>query len=310
MCETSPILIVGCRRSGTTLMRTILEGHTDLLVHPDEPQFFLELFRVFGLTELDATPAIKYIVHHKYTAPEVAEEDLVGNRVPQNLRELTKRYFESWLAGHRGKRPVLKHPALAFYRDAAEALFPGFTVIHVVRDPRANVSSQRQRWPHISVFACAIHWRRAVRAAREWSVDHAERYVEIQYESLVLQPERTIRELCRQLSIPYDEDLLSFRQKETVYEPGEGARTKVYFGPDESRLNLWRRWLTSDDVKIVESVCAEEMSWWDYTPVSPADRPLHLRRRVLMESFAYYARRLARSVFRNYRHRRLLSRMT
>lgn len=43
-----PILVFGCRRSGTTLLRSMLAQHPDLLVHPKEPQFILTLRDRFG----------------------------------------------------------------------------------------------------------------------------------------------------------------------------------------------------------------------------------------------------------------------
>jgi hypothetical protein len=295
MTNRSPgsILIVGCRRSGTTLVRTILEEHPNLLVHPFEPQFFLQLYRRFGLDRIPPSSALAYILGHPYRAPEVTGEKLGAGDFPPDLTGIVHRYMVAWSSGHENRPKVLKHPAFVFHLDIAELLFPECTVIHVVRDPRASVSSQRQRWSHLSVWQCAMHWRRAVEAARAWYRKNAGRYIEIQYEELVQYPEESVRKLCASLSLPYSKQLLSFRQQETVFEPETGQQLKLYRAPDPSRIDLWREWLTGDDVQIVEAICSREMAWWRYPAVSSSVPSFALRSRMVRERIACAVHRLA-----------------
>lgn len=288
------ILIVGCRRSGTTLVRTILEQHPALLVHPFEPQFFLQLYRQFGLDNIPAFTALAFILEHPYRAPEVTRERLGASDFPTDLPGVADRYLVAWSSGHEDKQKVLKHPAFIFHLDIAERLFPKCIVIHIVRDPRASVSSQRQRWPHLSVWQCATHWRRAVRAARTWSGKNAGHYIEIQYEELVQSPAQVVQKLCATLSLPFSHQLLSFRQREMVFEPEIGQRLKIYTAPEPSRLDLWREWLTDDDVQIVEAICSREMTWWRYTLASSSTPSLRLRARMARESSSYHANRVAK----------------
>ncbi len=291
----SPILIAGCQRSGTTLLRTILAGHPDLLVHPYEPQFFLELLSRYGPQQRDMAPAIAAMSGHRYKAPEVSQAALEGEQPPRDLYALTRRYMAAW-AGSNNSRPVLKHPAFVYHLEALEALFPGFTALHIVRDPRATVSSQRQRWPQLSLFTCAMWWREALRSARQWAQQRPDRFVEVQYEALVMRPEETVRQLCRQLSLPFYDELLSFQQSETTYEPGAEAKAREFTAPDVSRLDLWRKGLTSQEVQIVEALCAEEMALWGYLPAGGGLTP-RARARLLVEAAAYFGWRLARRFF-------------
>lgn len=295
------VLIVGCRRSGTTLLRTILEGHPELLVHPAEPQFILELYQHYGFGRINADAAVEHIVKHPYRAPAVTRKALAGDVAPSDLRHLVYRYIATWSDGHNQKCVVLKDPALVFFLDVADMLFSDCDVIHIVRDPRANVSSQRRRWPQFSVLTCAMHWRRAVREARAWGRHHPDRYMEVQYEALVQDPETSIRELCQFLSLPYLQDLAVFRQPARVYESGVATKTILFTEPDASRIHAWRNRLNCDDIQLIEMLCSDEMKQWKYESVAPTKFSARLRLRLAKEYVGYWAYRLAGLMKKLYR---------
>lgn len=283
----SPLVIVGCRRSGTTLLRTIFEQHPDLIVHPAEPQFFVELYRKHGFSQMRAVTAIQHVVNHPYKAPTVGPDSFRGVPSQMDLMTLAKLYLGAWTSGEPAGRPVLKDPALTFCLEMADKVFPRCVVINIVRDPRANVSSQRQRWPRFSILACAMHWRKAVQAAASWGQEHPDRYMNISYEALVQYPARIVKELCNALSLPYKDDLLSFEQEELIFEPGDVTRTKRFTAPDPRHLDLWKQRLTDEDIKLIELYCAEEMAFLGYEPVSSGGLSLPLQARRFREITAY-----------------------
>lgn len=279
--ERTPLLIVGCRRSGTTLLRTILEGHPDLLVHPDEPQFFLELYRDHGFSNISAEVAIEHILNHPYALPGIKPDLSSSSQSVVSLRAIAEHYMEAWITKHPGKRPVLKHPALVFHLEMVDRIFPDSIVMNIVRDPRANVSSQRLRWPQFPIWTCAEHWKQAVRAATWWGERHPRRYILLSYENLVRHPRATVKRLCRSLSLQYSDQLLTFRHMQTVFEPNTGPRIKQFTGPDASRLQLWRRRLASEEIQLVEICCGDEMNRFGYKPVCKKPASLKLNLRIL-----------------------------
>lgn len=283
----APIVIVGCRRSGTTLLRTILEGHPDLLVHPDEPQFFLELYRRYGFSKMNAKSAVEHVLDHPYHAPNVHAQAFSGAGSKLDLIELARLYVDDWKAGQGKKRLVLKHPQLVFHLEAVSRLFPGCTIINIIRDPRANVSSQRTRWPQFSVWTCAMYWRNAVRAAGVWGARHPERYLSISYEALVQDPEPTVRRLCDGLCLSFTERLLTFRQSEVMFGPGGSTQIKEFTAPDPSHKDLWKQRLSREDVQLIEYCCAQEMAELGYDPVTAKKLSLPLQLRRFREQIAY-----------------------
>ena len=287
---TSPILITGCRRSGTTLLRTMLAGHPDLLVHPDEPQFFLELYQRFGTQIPDIKLAIQHVAQHPYRADTVTPERLADafekvNTLP--LKDFSQTYLGLWggsaLETH---RPVIKHPALIFYLDLVFDLFPNATVIHLVRDPRANISSQRARWRRATLWDCIGWWQDSARIGHAQAKNYPERCIEITYEELVKEPETSLKTVCEVLDLSYSTHLLDFELHTTSYTQGK-AKTETFTHPDPSRLDLWKQSLTPLEVAVIEETCKDEMAWWGYTPTYPKVSPLIRAGRMLIERMIY-----------------------
>jgi hypothetical protein len=270
---TNPIVIVGCQRSGTSLLRTILGNHPDLLEHPAEPQFLLGLYHRFGYHIRDKSEALAYVTSHPYLPPSTEPETLLA--AFEGLNSLTipnfaQRYLSVWGGNElKTKLPILKHPQLIFHLDLVLALFPDATIIHIVRDPRANVSSQRARWPQFSIWDCAMEWRIAVRTARNWGQQNKRCYHEIQYEHLIQNPQAPLKVLLLKLKIPYSEQMLSFEHETTMFLKGKPPEKVRFTATDPSRINLWQDRLSPLEIRRIEFCCKKEMLWWDYEPLCP-----------------------------------------
>ena len=137
-------------------------------------------------------------------------------------------------------------------------------MIHIVRDPRANISSQRARWPELTVTDCAIWWRDAVRIGRATANEDPEHCIELRYEDLVLDPSPTLQYLCKALGLTFSEAMMSFDYQTTSFQPDAKPENVRHQGIDASRLERWRQYLDDDEVQIIERYCGAEMAWWNY----------------------------------------------
>jgi hypothetical protein len=295
----SPIIITGCRRSGTTLLKTILEGHTDLLVHPNEPQFFLELFQIFGKRITNLTRAITHVTEHPYCSEVITRDGL--SRAFQgvstvSLQEFAQIYLHNW-SGQRLEKssPVFKHPALILYLDLVFYLFPGAKIIHIVRDPHANISSQRIRWPNATLWECIGWWRDAARAGHDLSQSNPKVCFELTYENLVNDTEEKISQLCKFLNIPFSGELLDFDLQKRIYSPGEeSVGNPIYKEP--MRKDAWKQRLSPVEVALIEQECGGEMAWWGYDSYQPKVSPIRLSGRILVERIILLLKTVVRRV--------------
>jgi hypothetical protein len=268
-----PILITGCRRSGTTLLRAMLNQHPALLAHPAEPQFILDLYRRFGRYIYDVPQAVGYVRDHPHRAATITPEalhDVYGNSKQLWLQEFVQRYLSVFSGDERSrKRLVLKDPYFIRHLGLVFDLWPEATVIHVVRDPRANVSSQRARWPKASLWECIMWWREAARVGHNLAGRQPKRCIELRYEDLVRRPEQTLQQLCQFLHLPYTSELLEFELETISFAPGQEPEAVLFRQLDPARLSQWQKYLSPLAIRLIETACSEEMTWYRYKTSGP-----------------------------------------
>ncbi len=270
---SSPIVIVGCQRSGTTLLRTMLGNHPAILEHPDEPQFILGLYQRFGFEIRDVREAIEYVAGHPYFPKSLSREALESALRPLNpisLADFMDTYLAVWAGDAiHGKQVLLKHPHLVFSLGLVQRVFRDPIVIHILRDPRANVLSQRTRWPQFSIWECAMLWRNAVRSARRWAERTDEQYLEVRYEDLVHQPGVILGRLTSDLCLSFTPRMLDFRQETTLFSDAGTPSQVTLTSPDPTRTHRWQEMLSDDEIYRIEQCCRQEMGWWDYPLSDP-----------------------------------------
>lgn len=295
---TSPILIIGGRRSGTTLLRALLNQHPDLLVHPAEPQFILDLYRRFGHCVYNIPEAVAYVRDHPHRAPAIsaqALENAYRDCKQLSLQQFVQRYLRLWDGQERPpKRAVLKDPYFIRHLDLMFELFPAATFIHIVRDPRANVSSQRARWPRATTWECLRWWRDAARAGHRLAQQQPHRCIELRYEDLVTSPEQTLRQLCRFLHVPFLSELLEFELDTISFVPGKDPEAVRFTQLDPTRLAQWQKYLSPLEVRLVEAGGRREMAWYHYEAMNPSVATLPFVARLLQERLRYQLRAAAR----------------
>lgn len=290
-----PIIIVGCQRSGTTLLRTILGRHPQLLEHPDEPQFILELYQRFGYHIRDVATAVAYLFKHPYLPENITREALQEAYAPYqqlSLHDFCHIYLQVW-AGEQlhYRRPILKDPAFVYHLDIVNHLFPEATIIHVVRDPRGSVSSQKARWHQLTTWECMMLWKRAVQNVRYSTDKFTQPILEIKYREIISYPEENLELLCHQLGISFFSDMLTFKEDTVDYRPDTAPRPITLKTIDTSRLGQWQKLLAPLDIRLVEYGCWAEMGQYGYELDNPPVLSIQFYGRLLYE-WLYYQYRI------------------
>jgi hypothetical protein len=289
-----PIIIVGCQRSGTTLLRTILGRHPQLLEHPDEPQYILELYQRFGYHVGDVATAVAYLLKHPYLPENITREALqeaYASYQQLSLHDFCHIYLQVWAGEHLNyRRPVLKDPAFVYYLDVVDHLFPEASIIHVVRDPRGSVASQKTRWHHFTTWECLMLWKRAVQNVAYWKNKIGCPILETKYREIISYPEESLELLCHQLGISFFSDMLTFEENTVDYKPNIAPRPITLQTIDTSRLGKWQKLLAPLDIRLVEYGCRAEMRQYDYELDNPHVPFIQFYGRLLYEWLYYQYR--------------------
>ena len=154
-----------------------------------------------------------------------------------------------------------------------QRLVPEAHFIHVIRDGRDAALSYRGLWfgPGDDIEAQARFWVHEVRSARAQSVE-LHHYLEIKYETLVSDPETTLRNICDYLGLSYEPRMLDYH----FFASSRLAEFKRPFGPpcatpvdiekflaihdrtkqrpDLSRISRWRNEMSDAEQRRYEAI--------------------------------------------------------
>ncbi|MFZ9478063.1 MAG: sulfotransferase [Steroidobacteraceae bacterium] len=194
------VFICGMFRSGSTLLEQILAAHP--AVRPGG--------------ELPLLPAI---VQQQFQPYPAACRPLD----PERMREAAATYLHGIQRIHPGAACVTdKRPDNFHHIGLIKALFPQARIVHTRRNPLDNLLSI---WflhlDHSMSYATdlgdiAHHLREYQRLMRHWRSLYPHELIEVEYESLVDEPESTVRRLLEALELPWEPACLDFHRQRSI----------------------------------------------------------------------------------------------
>jgi len=299
----APIFIVGANRSGTTLLRLILNAHPRIAI-PDELIYFdssltgvpIEDWRQPGLSSNGYEAFVKQFLKEncqpldELDKAHLKQDILAG---AQNFRRPYQHALEAWASHHDKERWGEKTPGNLFYADIILEMFPDAQFLYVVRDPRAGVASMQRVsfFPDDVVFNALSRRKHDVqgRALLKRSVPDTQRMT-VRYEDLVRAPESQTRAICRFLGEDFFPQMLHFHRDADDYmkdEAEERYNATATRPITDDRVDAWRDRLARDQVAMVESICHDVMRQFPYEPTGHA--PSLATRGEMLVKKAYWA---------------------
>lgn len=287
----SPVFIVGCDRSGTTLLRLML-NQSPILHIPQESRFLVTLHknrelygdftksyqRWFFIRDLQTNQATSKtftfpifnltIEEAEATLAQAAPTDFIGASAAMFTASALKCNKQRW--GDKTPHQIQHLPFLA------QAL-PDAKFIHMIRDGRdVAVSIRKAGWHDGNILEIAHYWKKQVETGRSASVLlGANRYFEVYYEQLIEQPETTLKSLCSWLDIEYTPQMLKYylTAKENIPKEHSNLFELTKKPIDSSRAYAWKHKLSNQEIADFESVAAELIDTLGYK-LSGAKVPL------------------------------------
>jgi Sulfotransferase family len=261
---TPPLVLLGVSRSGTTLLRVILDRSPGIAI-PDE-SFFVPLLARRHRGKVDPERFLDDLAR----LPVLAEWGLspadVAPRLPPGLGvgEAIAAIYEAYAEKQGKPRWGDKTPMYMRHLPLLERLFPDAQYVHLVRDGRdAAVSFLRmpegtftRTWAHPeSAGEFAALWRVEVEGARELGRRVGpERCHEERYERLVAEPEETVRGICAFARIPFEPAMLEYAGSVDVSRKPHQQRL---LQPPTAGVRDWRSELDEADARAFEAVAGD-----------------------------------------------------
>jgi len=266
---STPFFIIGCGRSGTTLLRAMLNSHPKVAIPLES------LFIVDYLQRQDIDPVIiRELMTKEYEIKawglKLYPSDLYDC---DTVAEMIEKIHRLYALKHNKVIWGQKTPRFVRYGDLLKKAFPQAKFINLIRDPRAVVSSLISSNVHRSnpYYACR-RWNNDVFSGLQLEKKYPESTIRIMYEDLVSKPTETLQRICSFLNLEYDINLLNYHQT-TGFEYGSyhsKIHSNLTSAVSTERIAAWRIKLTPRKINYVESVCCGLMSICGYKRETPS----------------------------------------
>lgn len=275
--DDAPFFIVGSGRSGSTLLRLILSSHSRICI-PPETWFLVPLLDKLrpdgALSAAQVDRAVEIIISH-YRWPDMGIDAADFRREAQALVDPDLRAVVELVYGHHLRRAAKprwgdKTPPYIHALPALAELFPEARFIHLVRDGRDVAKSfQATGWYGRWLYDNCLEWRDAIRRADGYrSTPLAQRLIDVRYEDLVVDTERTIRTVCDFLGEPFEAAMLERQSgaQARVPERERHAHAKLSRAPQRSDIERWKTEMSLRELLIAEAFMGHGLRRMGYRP--------------------------------------------
>ena len=291
-----PVFIVGVNRTGSTLVKNMLDLNSELAMIPEE----IHLWNPYPWVKV----VLSYCNHIDFSDDDVViafvdklfskkfygsfwqninQFGIDKNKVLSDLKEIDKEkldckviinlIFKNFLQKENKKRFGIKYPIHISKISLLNEWYPDCKIIHLTRDPRAVYSSKsndeftkniRKKYGRFEKIVLLITLIRVV-FEYNWSRRihlkhrHDENYVLLRYEDLVLEPEKKIKEICEFLEISFEENMLFPCGKPSSHS-GE-----IIKGFDKSRIDIWNEKIQKWEKNLINLFANKSLKEFKYT---------------------------------------------
>jgi hypothetical protein len=275
MTTQRPIIVVGCPRSGTTLLQLMLHAHPRIAI-PPETRFLLTGYRArreFGdLTAAENRRALaKWIVGRRthfadlgLDRRQIVEEIVAG---PPTLGSAFAIVFRAYARRFDKPRWGDKRPAYLQNLHVIHRLFPDAQIVNIVRDGRDCVASLKEMpWNRMDIYQMIEMWNRGVDYGRRaGAVLGPGSYHELSYERLVADPGPELMALCQFLGEDYDDAMTAPAQVARDAVPERKSWHENTHGPvTTARVGRWRGRLTPWEIALCEAAMGSRLRSFGY----------------------------------------------
>jgi hypothetical protein len=267
--------VVGVGRSGTTLLRLMLDAHPQVAI-PPETHFIPELIEVADRGGLDPERAVEVIASVRqwgdfgFTRGELVERLRAAGDLDAAVT--IRAFFAAYAERHGKPRWGDKTPIYVESIPAIAATLPEARFIHLIRDGR-DVALSRSTWSEGQApdpTRAGRRWKRRIERARKDARDVGA-YLEQRYEDLVVDTEATLRRTCEFCALDFDPAMLRYheRAEERLSElgdlPARGAKgerassdrlaihTLTREPPQRERVARWKAEMSAADRAAYEA---------------------------------------------------------
>lgn len=279
-----PIFVIGCPRSGTTLLRLMLHSHPRIAI-PAETRFVIPAYRARGefgdLADAANRRALgEWIVTGKKVkffelgldATETVDEIAAG---PATMGSALGTVFRAYARSHGRVRWGDKRPSYYKHVDLLRKMWPDAQFVHLIRDGRDCVASLKEMpWYTGDTYQAVAAWRDAIDTGHRHAAKLGpDSYYELQYERLVADPEQELTALCGFLGEDFYPAMTEPHNLARQTVPSKKRwHARTHGAVDAARVGSWAGRLDDWEIGLAEAALGSRLDTYGYE-LSDAPRP-------------------------------------
>lgn len=243
-----PIFIGGEGRSGTTLMRAMLNNHPNIFSGPETHFFIDEDFIKYR---------DKLIEKYAYRIREYNEDAV--SEVNEMYRGMINNFFSKYMKKNNKKRWAEKTPYNIKHIDFLLEVFEGnIKFIHMIRDGRDVAASLlTMPWGPPTIEGAAESWNSIIENSRK----HLEKkyFIEVKYEDLINNEVKVLKRVCKFLKEDYDGRMLDYYKDDDLGGSKESSYKQIKQPLYKNSIGRWQNDLTESQIDIFMNIARKSM---------------------------------------------------
>ena len=269
--ERGPIFIGGTDRSGKSLMRFMLSSHPNLAMTRRTNCWTLFYGQYGDLSRPDNFErCLAAMLKHKHIRILKPDSDRIHQEFWQGEPTYARLFalFHEHYAEREGKsRWGDQTEAIESRADLIFAAYPTAKMIHLIRDPRDRYEAIKSpsRLKRGAGLATA-EWLRSVRLAKRNQRHYPQRYKIVRYETMVSQPEQTLREVCAFLDEDYTPAMITLESIPRFQDKrGSEAGNPIGQSPFSTKfIGRFRQRLPTSEIAFMQTYAGRDMTAYGY----------------------------------------------
>lgn len=272
MTRPLPFFIMGCPRSGTTLVAQLLDSHSRIAVLVESLYYklFHDILQCYGNLASpkntrrlfdDLIEMLQLRNLHRTDLPST--DELMAELQTASFQGILSTFLQLY-ARQQGK--VRAGEKTARHYDFLPQIldeFPDSPVIFIMRDPRDVMVSVHKMFG-MNVHRGIVWWNNAFEQYK-YLEKHARSACLVRYEDLVHDPQSSLEKLCDCLGESYEPDMLRFFERVPEKLAGLTHHSKLASRIASSSVGNFHT-LTDAQIAVIEAACAAGMDALGYSP--------------------------------------------
>lgn len=250
----NPVFIGGAGRSGTTLMRVILNAHPNLCAGP-EFKLLPEICRLYS--QISQWEDIQQ-------AYSLSKEE-----ISKNFSSFIYSFFKNFQLQSNAQRFIEKTPHNVLVMKELGEIFPQARFIHMVRDGRDVANSLvkmdwldmmgRPVWYVSNIENAIRYWNQVVNEGlkAEDIPQLKDRIKIIFYEDLIMEPKKTLGDILDFIGENWVDEVLDYTNAKRSNEPTESSTHQISQNIYTTSIGKWETEMTEEDKEKVKKIGSE-----------------------------------------------------